>query len=123
LTDLKRPFLEKWNDGKLEDELGEHQYTEVVQDDPDLTVSVAYDYRVKRRLFYGMVKLVRARGIVNVTKGTFQTSGFTTEMMSAADVEQNWQRVDEANAPFAVIRMMALDIFPLPEGPAVPRKG
>lgn len=113
IAGLQRRFLEKWNDGILNDELREHEYTEVVQDDPDLTVSVTFHYKVKRRLFYGMVKLVRAKGIVNVTTGTFKTSGFTTERVSAADVEKNWQRVDESKIPFAVITVMALDIFPL----------
>lgn len=117
MVDLRRQFLQKWNDGNLNDELGEHEYTEVVRDEPDLTVSVTFKYTVKRRLFYGMVKLVRAKGIINVTEGTFSTSGFTTEMIDASEVEQNWRRVDEANIPPHVMRIGALDMFPLPGDP------
>lgn len=118
MTDLKRRFLEKWNNGQLNDHLGDHQYTELVRDEPELTVSVTYDYRVKRRLFYGQVKLVQAKGILNVTKGTFRTTGFTKEPINAEDVETNWQRVDEGETPFAVITLTALDVFPLPEAPS-----
>jgi hypothetical protein len=69
---------------------------------------------VKRRLLYGVVKLVRPQGIINVTKGTFQTSGFTTDVIDNAEVERTWQRVDEHNIPFAVMILAASDMFPLP---------
>jgi hypothetical protein len=120
MTNLKRRFLTRWNDGELSIELGEHQYTEVVHEEPGLRVSITYKYIVKRRLFYGPVKLVRAKGIVNVTMGTFQTSGFTTDVISNADVEQNWQRVNEGNIPFAFMTLIAADMFPLPGEPETP---
>lgn len=115
MADLQRRFLTKWNDGKLEDKLGDYEYTEVVRDEPDLKIVVTNKYRVKRRLFYGTVRLVRAKGILNVSQGTFTTSGFTLDIIDSQEVEQHWRRVDENNIPFAVMTLMALDIFPLPE--------
>ncbi len=114
MTEIKRKFIELWNNGGLEDELGDHHHTETFRNERDLNVTVTYEYRVKRRLFYGPVKLIRTQGILNVTQDTYQTSHFTTDMIDAVDVEQNWQRVDENNTPFAVIIMMARDMFPVP---------
>jgi hypothetical protein len=114
---LRRRFWQAWNNGKLNEGPGEHEHTEVVRDEPDLAIVVTYKYRVERRLFHGMVKLVKARGILNVSKGTFNTSGFETEMISMADVEQKWQHIDEGNLPYAVMIVTATDVFPLPGVP------
>src|SRR5207302_6838585 len=36
VADLRRRFIERWNAGKLDAELGNDEYTEVVRDDPSI---------------------------------------------------------------------------------------
>lgn len=88
-ADLYDRFIEKWNAGELNDELGEHSYVEVLQDTLDLRVEVEYIYQVQRRLFFRRLPLEEGAGIYNASTGTFTTRGFRVPAIDFVEVEAN----------------------------------
>jgi hypothetical protein len=74
---------------------------------------------VERRLFFGQLPLTQCRGFINEYTGGLLTPGFTTDWLSAAEVERNWRQLDSVDeiAVKPVLELLALDLFDISEKP------
>ncbi|GEM_PF-1096198 len=111
-------FLEAWNNGKVDCELGDKEYTpskevSVVFKGNKYPMNVTFRVRVTNRLFFGWVGLEQGKGFIDVLKGSVSTRSLTTERIEMEDVETKWQRIEsitEAPKP-PIMVSVAMDTF------------
>lgn len=111
-------FLEAWNSGRIDAELGDKEYVPEKKVSIDLRgkkypIELRFRVRVTNRLFFGWVGLVQGMGFIDVLKEAVTTRSFTTEGIDMFDVETKWQQIasieEVPKPPFMV--SMALDTF------------
>lgn len=110
---LRRKFLELWNEGKLDNSVGQHQYE--IDDVPveEGEVKVTYFYDVSRAFLSGCVNMSDGEGIFDFTGGSFVTKDFTISL-EASEI-QKWKQVEEKDIPAHALRFLAIDRFAIPE--------
>ena len=111
----------RWNSGKLPYELGEHRdipltrvITAISQGGKVFEADILAHIVVERRLFFGELPLTQGKGFLDEYSGRLLTPGFTTDWLSAAEVEKNWRQLESADE-IAVkpigLELLALDLF------------
>lgn len=115
----------RWNSGELPHEPGEHRdipltrvitgFTKTETFKADVLAHIV----VERRLFFGQLPLTQCRGFINEYTGGLLTPGFTTDWLSANEIEREWLQIENINeiAVNPVLRLVALDLFDISEKP------
>ena len=114
--------LDRWNKGEYPTEVGMHEGVPIfpvssvcvdngygMQLDVELTVSLA----IKGRRYFGYLPLQEVRGLRDEQAGAVHTNAFTTGVLNAVDVENQWQRLaaDEQPPRPVTLTIMGLDCF------------
>lgn len=116
----------RWNSGELPSEPGDHRDiplakvpTTISYGSESLEANILAHIRVKRRLFFGQLPLIEARGFRDEYTGHLLTPGFTTDWLNAAEVERNWRQLESVDeiAVKPVLELLALDLFDIPKMP------
>jgi hypothetical protein len=122
IINLRHLFLQDWNAGKVDINVGEHVHrsTEknlhiITEGGTRIPVVVTFNVTVKSRLFFGYIGIEKSQGIVNASTGSYTTKELTTVPLSWSDVETKWRKIasiGEAPQSPAMI-VVAQDTFPL----------
>jgi hypothetical protein len=112
MDDLRTRFIHKWNNDELDTELGEHEISETLKDTPEQKLTVGYKYEVRRKLYFKELGMEKAKGIYNHTDGSFTTNEILMERIDNADVQANWQKIDETNIPKVSMWLVGMDVIP-----------
>jgi hypothetical protein len=116
----------RWNAGEFPTEPGEHQHIPIFSRSPvfidngygarvpvELTVSLT----VTRKMYLGKLPISRIRGLRDEQTGAVITNAFTTGHLIPAEVEKEWQRIEEGQElPFRpVMTIVGLDCWGVEE--------
>jgi hypothetical protein len=114
--------LNRWNEGRYPTEVGVHDGVPTFGVNPvyvdngygtRIPVELSLHLEVKGRRYFGYLPLQDIRGLRDEHTGEIITNAFTTGVLDAVQVENEWQRLkDGADPPSAVaLTMMGLDCF------------
>lgn len=89
-------FNKLWNENKLKELAGLHEYSDVSIDVPEQKLTITYTYNVFRKFYYKEIGLQKGSGILNVTSGSFKSRSITTEIIQFSEIVTTWKEVDES---------------------------
>jgi Restriction endonuclease len=105
-------FIDKWNNGELPIEPGDHEEIRVFGDNPHMDnghgrripVDLWGSLRVRKDLFYGLLPITRISGFKDEIRGGVITNAFTAGIATPDEIFDTWTKIgSEEVAPLAPV--------------------
>lgn len=95
--------IEKWNNGELPVQAGQHEDLEIFGERPhmdnghgmNIPVKLWVGLKVRQNLFYGMMPITKISGFKDEIGGGVITNAFQTGILDPNDVWENWQKIEK----------------------------
>ena len=105
---IKDVAINNWDSGKYPSEVGVHSDLEIFFDqktfvdngyDDLVEVELSANLDVRSKRYFGQLPIEKIRGFKDEHTGGIVTNAFTTGVLDAATVEQEWQEIAEGEEP------------------------